>query len=454
VSAELRTPWKRKSRPLRVLHVAWGHPPEFLWCGPVKYVHTLAIAQRAAGADARAVCASEERIEGAPPHTPRPAEFEGVPYVHLCNGRDRTIDLWDPSREMHDPDLDRTLGVLLSDMSPDVVHIQNFAGLSFEMVGAARQSGAAVVASLHNYTPVCSRDDLFFSDAERCGGPLERSCSRCLGSMAGDELYLERLRVSLAALNQCDLLLAVSRRVAEIYGEQGVSEELMRVERIGSLTAERLWQTQGSARVARAAEGEHELRGDRPLRVAFFGTLVPRKGARVLLGALPRTSNPRSIELHFHGGHGPEEERILWWFRENHPELWPSLHLHGGYWQEDLGDLLGKADIAALPPRWEDNGPQTVMEALGAGLPVVASRVGGIPDFVEEGINGLLFPEGDAKALADLLDRLVADPTLVTRLRAGIRGPYTLEEHRLALDEYYAEALARRGRPRARLGLA
>src|SRR6185312_6309679 len=157
-----------------------------------------------------------------------------------------------------------------------------------------------VLSSLHNYLPVCYRDDLFFADAELCAGPLERSCSRCLGTLVDDADYRHRQAAAVAALNSCDLNLAVSERVREIYVEQGVDAAKLVVDRCGTPAGERLWRRIGSRRVA-AAGAEPPL-GDRPLRLVFFGAGLPRKGAMVLLQAIRALSDPARVEVHVYGG--------------------------------------------------------------------------------------------------------------------------------------------------------
>jgi glycosyltransferase involved in cell wall biosynthesis len=74
----------------------------------------------------------------------------------------------------------------------------------------------------------------------------------------------------------------------------------------------------------------------------------------------------------------------------------------------DVPELLCASDLFALASRWEGN-PLSVMEAMAAGLPVVATAVGGVPELVEDGVTGLLVPRGDAEALERALAAVVGD---------------------------------------------
>jgi len=75
----------------------------------------------------------------------------------------------------------------------------------------------------------------------------------------------------------------------------------------------------------------------------------------------------------------------------------------------DVADILRASDVFVLSSRWEGN-PMSVMEAMAAGLPVVSTAVGGVPELVREGETGLLVPSEDAGALAQALQALVDDP--------------------------------------------
>lgn len=420
---------------MRILHVGWGYPPEWLGCGPVIYVHSLARAQQEAGHDPLVVCASDRHADGLPPYDPEVVAVDGIPYIHLRNRPVHMHDAFDPGREASDPRLVAAFRHVLRESGPDVVHVHNLVGLSFDVVGVAQEFGARVVFSLHNYFPLCSRDDLFFADAERCAGPTTRSCSSCLGTAIGDDVYRRRHRAAIDMLNRCDTVLAVSSRVAEIFTGQGVDPGIVHVDRIGSVTAEQLWAQLGRRRIATAQPS------DGPVRLVFFGSLTARKGIMAFLAAVRLLGHPERVEVHVLGGLTQEMadkvNRLLATFEPAHAA---RLHFHGGFTQAELPTLLADKDVAVLPPRWDDNGPQTVVEALAAGLPVVGTDVGGLPDVVRHGGNGLLVPDGDPGHLAAAIDRVSGEPGLIDTLRAGIEPPLTMDAHRRALDGYYTGA--------------
>ncbi|MDW8106406.1 MAG: glycosyltransferase [Armatimonadota bacterium] len=100
----------------------------------------------------------------------------------------------------------------------------------------------------------------------------------------------------------------------------------------------------------------------------------------------------------------------------------------------DIPEVLNASDIFVLSSRWEGN-PMSVMEAMAAGLPVVATAVGGVPELVEEGITGLLVPSEDIAALTQALQRLVDDPDLRATMGSHAR--------RIAQERFDARVMTR-----------
>jgi glycosyltransferase involved in cell wall biosynthesis len=125
--------------------------------------------------------------------------------------------------------------------------------------------------------------------------------------------------------------------------------------------------------------------------------------------------------------------------------LTPRVHLLG--LRRDVPELLRTFDVFMMSSSREGL-PRTLPQAMAAGLPVVATHVGGIPDAVHEGETGFLVPSGDVAALADRLERLVSDPALRVRLGEGGRRrveEFSVETMVRRTEALYERLLARRG---------
>jgi glycosyltransferase involved in cell wall biosynthesis len=119
--------------------------------------------------------------------------------------------------------------------------------------------------------------------------------------------------------------------------------------------------------------------------------------------------------------------------------------------REDVDDLLRAADLFVVSSYLEGMGTST-LDAMAAGLPVVATRVGGIPEIVSEETSGLLVPARDPEALADAMVRVAVDPELRARLGAGGKArvrSFSADRTAEATRRVYKKALAIRGRPGA-----
>jgi glycosyltransferase involved in cell wall biosynthesis len=87
-----------------------------------------------------------------------------------------------------------------------------------------------------------------------------------------------------------------------------------------------------------------------------------------------------------------------------------------------------------------------IQEAFAAGVPVIASAIGALPEKVRHGINGMLFPPGDVHALRSLLHTMLNNPEIAVRLRRGIPRVVQLEENADQIEQIYYEALCSEGK--------
>lgn len=168
------------------------------------------------------------------------------------------------------------------------------------------------------------------------------------------------------------------------------------------------------------------------------GRAQPYKGIPVLIEAASRL--PRTTFAYC--GDGP----ALSAFREQAARLGlANFHFLGR--RDDVPELLRDAAIAVVPAVWAEAFGLTVVEAMAAGVPVIASRVGGIPELVQEGITGLLVPAGDPAALASAITGLLDDPARRAALGAGgrraARERFTIDRTVVGIYDVVAELLSR-----------
>lgn len=161
--------------------------------------------------------------------------------------------------------------------------------------------------------------------------------------------------------------------------------------------------------------------GERVLSVLYVGRLDARKGLITLARAAEAILTPFPMAtLDIVGGETEEvgAASLL-------PHIPPALHrrvvFHGRVAHADLSGYYRRAAVCVVPSRW-DNSPNTVYEAMGCERPVVASRVGGIPELVADRETGLLVPRDDPAALASAVTLLLADPDHRARLGRAARA--------------------------------
>lgn len=119
--------------------------------------------------------------------------------------------------------------------------------------------------------------------------------------------------------------------------------------------------------------------------------------------------------------------------------------------RNDVPDLLRAADVFVFPSRWEGN-PLSVLEAMAAGLPVVATAVGGVPELVEDGVSGILVPNEDLEGLTTAMLRMVQQPDLRAQMGRAARcravERFDIQQTVRAYEALYEEILQRQHRRR------
>jgi len=172
------------------------------------------------------------------------------------------------------------------------------------------------------------------------------------------------------------------------------------------------------------------------------GRLEPQKNPLLLLQAFAALKDPRIHLIMM--GEGSLREQLATYIREHGLER--RVHLLGK--RNEVPECLAASDVFVLSSNWEGN-PLAVMEAMAAGLPVVGTTVGGIPELVESGQQGILVPPGDCAAFTDAMRTLLNDPekraAMGNAARVRATAAFNVERMAQGYESIYRAALAASG---------
>jgi glycosyltransferase involved in cell wall biosynthesis len=183
-----------------------------------------------------------------------------------------------------------------------------------------------------------------------------------------------------------------------------------------SLTEARTCTIYNGVDVHRFRPPDKPVRAETPFRILTVASLIPEKGVDVLLRAaanLPLAEWKLAI-----AGEGPEENALK--RLAGHLGIDSRTKFLG--LRDDVPELLRHADVFVHPAIWQEALGNTVLEGMASGRPVVASRVGGIPELAVDEQEALLVAPGDSEALCEVLTALAQGPELRTRLGRAARA--------------------------------
>jgi glycosyltransferase involved in cell wall biosynthesis len=314
---------------------------------------------------------------------------------------------------------------LLRCHEPDVVHLQNFRRhLTFSILGEAKKRGIPIVYTAHDYDPICPNSLLFAHG---------RICTRCEGK-AYHHAVGSRCKEGSVAGSLAIALEGAFVRLMRYYRD-------IRVIITPSIfTGERLVEYGFPARKVRAIHNFIDAKAYEPAYggsgAVYFGRLASEKGIETLIAAARNVPEVGIVIA----GEGPERPRL--------EELCMKSRVGNvdflGYVQRpEVLSIVRGAMCVIMPSIWYENFPYAILEAFALGTPVVASDIGGMPEIVEHGRTGLLFPPGDALALSQRIKYLQENPQKAVEMgrnaRRRVEQEFNAEEHYRKIMQVYSE---------------
>lgn len=443
---------------MKLLYLTHAYPPNSTG-GTELSTHAIARSMAGTGHEVRVLCA--DRWGEGPTYWNGEGEdiLDGVKVTRLHLNWQLAPD---PCRYLYDnPQTAAYLEKYLAAYQPDLVHVTSCVTLSSSILATASALGIPLVTSLTDFWFICPQIKLIKGSGELCDGQVEPvECLKCMlwdakayrwpkkilpetavnhlleeisrqpaltrkPGLRGMAFDMQERRTLLSSrLAVCDRILVKSKYVKNIFLAHGAPAGKITLLPDGE---DSTWKDL----LPKRTPDDHT--GFTTLRIGYLGHIVPVKGVHVLLEAFQTGFNdpmsnavsPRAT-LRVYGdlAHDPGYTKSI----ETQAAGDPRIQLCGKFTRDQLPDIMAGLDVLVVPSTWPETFNHVIREGFIAGIPVIGSELGAIPEAIEPGVNGYLFPAGDSQALARLLVELANHPELLDRLRANIPPVKTLEQ--------------------------
>lgn len=295
----------------------------------------------------------------------------------------------------------RSIRQVIDSFAPDVVHSHAIAGLSVTALTTPNALGVPHVHTAHDYWLLCRRSTMMDRDGEFCNG----LCKLCAARTSIHEQLLRRHRP--------DEVLAISHAVATEH--------------------ERLRWARGRVRVVLHAVPDVEPLPERPplspVVFGYLGRLSDNKGVRTLVRAIGGLGGSGRLVV---AGEGPLRATL-------EKEAPPGVEFLGWVDEDAKRSFFSRIDCLVVPSEWREPAGLVVNEARAYGRPIIAARVGGIPELIPEASRPLLFEPGDEQQLIGRLKAFANDPSIYRE--SEFAGDLGWPEHVDAVEVAYSDAI-------------
>jgi glycosyltransferase involved in cell wall biosynthesis len=315
------------------------------------------------------------------------------------------------------------MNALIQSEKPDLVHVHNlYPQLTLSVISASRHAGIPVVKHVHDYSLTCPVTTHLYQKnvCRKCMGGHEHWCTirNCRDNIPESLAYAMRsawVRFFKIFERNVSLFIVLSNFAKKHLTAQGYTPEQIVILPNPVFLPEC---------AAEPSQGRY---------AAFVGRLTAAKGIETLMAA---SSKLPKVPVRI-AGEGDLSENII-------AEGSKKVVLEGMLARQELRKFYSKARFLVVPSIWFEGCPMVILEAMGWGIPVIASRIGGLPEIVEDGKTGFLFEPGNAEDLADKMNRLWNAPDLCAKMGIAARnkaaGEYSEEIYYRRLMDIYQKA--------------
>lgn len=346
---------------------------------------------------------------------------------------------------------------LVSHLTPDVVHFNHIKVFSGRVIPEIKAMGIPVFFTPTDFWTVCPKATLFRTyNKHVCEGPGDAvNCVRCYlfvpewaarlalkigetpfwrlsGKVSSLHSLRRRLNTIVDCINAADRVLPATRFLADVLIRHGVDANRIKVIPYGV----------DIGCLPQKAAIPEKFTEKSPLRLVFIGTLAEIKGPHVVLQALDLLGDKgRRLIFDIYG----KVDQAQTFFRslsERTRGCTTPIQFKGVFPHEKIGEVIRGYHLVIVPSLWYESSPLVLCSAIAAGISVLVSRLGGLTELLREGINGVSFPPGDARALSDTISKILDNPEAINIQSDSAAGISSGSDYVNKIESEYLKILA------------
>ncbi len=326
----------------------------------------------------------------------------------------------------------------INDFKPDLIHVNNFQRqLSSSIITVAKQKNIPIVFTAHDVQAICPNITMLDNDTNICEKCLNGKYVNCIRKKCIKNSKLKSVlgalegyyyRINKIYTKKISSIITPSNFLKEKLVQDGIPEQKITVihnfidtnkYNVENKSITNLEQKDKIEQNKSISDEENILNKEETLEqygklnkgyALYFGRLAKEKGILNLIDAFSKT---KIGTLHI-AGEGPEKEKILKFIKEQ--KLEDRVKLMGLLKQEEMKEQIKNCKFVVVPSIWYENCPYSIIEALIMSKPVVASKIGGIPELVKNNENGFTYEYDDIDTLKKIMEKLFKDEEIVKKL--------------------------------------
>ncbi|MDI6856335.1 MAG: glycosyltransferase family 4 protein [Candidatus Thermoplasmatota archaeon] len=290
---------------------------------------------------------------------------------------------------------------LFRKIKPDIAHFHKCDRFSLSIIKSAKLLGIPTLFTIYDYWCICA-NTLLYTRGKVCTDFHNFHCAKCLslGKRMRVLLWL-RKRCLKALLKSVDAFIVFSNSSKQILESYGIkSEKIHVIHHFFHLVEEKIEDVQED-------------------RILFVGWLEDNKGIFTIIEAMPyilKEVPTAKLIIVGSGSKQYEAERLI-----KKLKLEEYISLVGKKPYAETEKLIKRSNVVVVPEQWPNMSPVIIAEAMAFGKPVVASMIGGIPEFIKDGYNGFLTNPKEPIGFAEKIIRILKDRDLALRIGKNAR---------------------------------